>query len=157
MTLRARLAGLCLSVPLALAGPLASAETLIDGSDPEAIRAIATGYGSAELETDSDGDPQIVGRIDGTQYIVLFYGCTNGQNCNSIQFTAGWACVPVSLAQINAWNSGMRFGKAYLDEDGDPTVEMNVNLDFGVSRKNLDDTFDFWRLVLTQFQEEVLD
>ncbi|KEO51909.1 YbjN domain-containing protein [Thioclava pacifica] len=157
MTMRARLAALCLSTPLAFGAPMAQAETLIDGSDPEAIRAIASGYGSATLETDSEGDPQIVGRIDGTQYIVLFYGCTNGANCNSIQLTAGWSGVAVSLSQINGWNSGMRFGKAYLDEDGDPTIEMNVNLDFGVSRDNLDDTFDFWRLVLSQFEEEVLD
>ena len=42
----------------------------------------------------------------------------------------------------------MRFGKAYLDLDGHPTIEMNVNLSKGVSRENLDDTLDWWREVL---------
>ncbi len=60
------------------------------------------------------------------------------------------------MEEINAWNRDKRFGKAYLDDDGDPALEMNVNLRYGVSRKNFDDTVDFWRIVLKTFKEEVL-
>ena len=49
-----------------------AAQTLIDGSDPEQIVNAARGYGSAQLTTDSDGDPRIRGRIDGTIYVIFF-------------------------------------------------------------------------------------
>lgn len=155
MMTRLALAAICLTAPLAF--HTAQAETLIDGSDPEAIRQIASGYGSATLGTDPDGDPEITGRIEGTRYQVLFYGCTDGKGCKSIQLVAGWTDSPVELTALNAWNADRRFGKAYLDLDGDPAIEMNVNLDFGVTARNLDDTFDYWRYVLSDFQAEVFD
>jgi hypothetical protein len=52
------------------------------------------------------------------------------------------------------WNREKRFGKAYLDQDGDATVEMNVNLHGGVSLANLEATIDWWRLILDEFADE---
>src|SRR5690606_21764699 len=128
------------------------------GSDPEAIRVVASGYGSAELQTDEAGDPQIMGRMDGQRYAVTFYDCEVGANCTSLQLSAVWVVDgAVTPEAINEWNRTKRFGKAYLDEDGDPWVEMNVNLAFGVTRQNLDDTFDWWRIVVEEFQTSVVD
>ena len=49
-----------------------------------------------------------------------------------------------------------KFGKAYLDQDGDPRLEMTVNLDYGVTQRNLDDTFDWWTKALARFKRDVL-
>ena len=38
--------------------------------------------------------------------------------------------------------------KVFLDDDNDVVVEFDMNLDGGVSQKNLDDTFDWWKLTL---------
>ena len=51
----------------AAAGP-AFADSLIDATKPERLHEIARGFGSAELDKDSQGDPRITGRIEGTKY-----------------------------------------------------------------------------------------
>ncbi len=146
---------LALSGSLAL-GSTVVAQTLIEASDVDAIANIARGYGSATVQVDSIGDPQIVGRIDGVQYTVNFYGCTNGQNCTTLQFRAAWTNPGgVTFDDMNRWNQDKRFGKAYLDQDNDPIIEWDVNLFGGVSTRNLDDTFDWWKLVLDNFATDV--
>lgn len=153
-----------LSAPLyilAIAGSVAVAskahgQTMIDGSNVEAIANIARGYGSATIQTDGAGDPNIVGRIDGTQYVINFYGCTGGKDCTTIQFRASWRnSGNVTLADMNAWNQEKRFGKAYLDEGNAPNVEWDVNLLGGVSVQNLDDTFDWWKIVMQSFLDDL--
>lgn len=133
------------------------AHALVDATEPREILNIAKGYGSATLTTDSQGDPKIKGRIDGTQYGIYFYGCNDdNEDCDDIQFSTAWAGIPVSLTQINAWNAKKRFGKGYLDSDGDPAIQMTVNIDYGVSTRNLEDSFNWWTKVLAGFKEEVL-
>ena len=45
-----------------------------------------------------------------------------------------------------------RFAKAYLDDQNDPVIEMDVNLQGGVSRKNLEETFDLWIYSMGKFE-----
>ncbi|MGY6706567.1 YbjN domain-containing protein [Roseinatronobacter sp.] len=151
MRLTATLPVLAFLGGLALA-PATLAQSLIDASDVDAIANIARGYGSATIQTDGVGDPQILGRINGVLYTVNFYGCTNGANCTTLQFQAGWNSTgDLTLDDMNVWNQEKRFGKAYLDAEDDPVIEWDVNLFGGVSTVNLDDTFDWWRLVLQDF------
>ncbi|SUZ30998.1 hypothetical protein ROE7235_00729 [Roseibaca ekhonensis] len=141
---------------LALAPAASGAQTLLDASDPEAIAAIARGYGAVEVTSDAVGDPMLRGRMDGTQYLVLFYGCENGRNCTNIQFRAAWVNTgAVTQNTIQAWNNDNRFGKATLDAENDPVIQWDVNLFGGVSRANLDDTFDWWRVVLDGFTDHL--
>jgi hypothetical protein len=60
------------------------------------------------------------------------------------------------MSDINTWNRTKRFGKAFLDKDGDPALEMTVNLDYGVSRENLDDSFNWWSKAVKSFLKDVL-
>jgi len=117
------------------------------------VRNIASGYGSATLREDNVGDPMISGRIDGVPYYVFFYGCDEGgESCRSIQFRAAWDMDDFTQSSIRSWNQNKRFGKAYLDQDDDPTIEWDVNLFGGVSVRNLDDSFDWWAIVLKDFE-----
>lgn len=131
------------------------AQTLIDGSDARAVLELARGYGSAALETLNNGDPNIIGRIDGIGYAVHFLNCTNNSECGSLNFYSAFAGVKPSADHINAWNSSKRYGRAYLDADMDAAIEMDVNLSFGVTSANLDANFALWRLVLTQYVDHV--
>lgn len=140
----------------AAAGP-AFADALIDATKPERLHEIARGFGSAELDKDSQGDPRITGRIEGTKYGIYFYGCVKGADCDDIQFSASWSGPKVSLEKINDWNRTKRFGKAYLDKDGDPNLEMEVNLDYGVSAKNIEDSFNWWTKALKEYKKVVLE
>lgn len=144
--------GLTLSGP----APAQSPNDLLDGSDPQAILGIAQGYGSATLDVDSLGDPMIEGRIGGQAYTVFFYGCEGGADCSSIQFTTYFAGVRPSATAVSDWNDENRFGTMYLDSDGDLAVDMDVNLFGGVTRRNLDDTFDWWRVVLDEVRADMV-
>jgi len=148
-----RAAGALLAVMM-LAAP-AAAEDLVDGKDPEVILNIASGYGSASLSKDDYGDPLIEGRINGLLYYVFFYDCKENKDCTSIQFSATFDNPEITVDGINRWNKEKRFSSAYLDPDGDAVLQYDLNLAFGVSRGNLDDTFDYWRTVLGEFHDHL--
>ena len=148
----------CAALLVAASGPrIAAAQSTVDATVPEEIMNIARGFGSASLETDSQGDPKVSGRIDGVRYNVFFYDCTDNKACESIQFSAAWrrGDVEVPLAKMNEWNRSKRYGVAFLDNEEDPVIQMDVNLEHGVTRRNLDETFRLWTTVLSQFESHV--
>jgi len=148
MQLKSMILGAALA--LGLAGT-AAAQDIIDGSMTDEILNIAKGYGSATLGTQTNGDPKISGKIEGVPYQVYFYNCTDNANCEDINFYAGFLDNKPDLETINAWNRDKRFGKAYLDSDLDAVVEWDVNLEYGITRENLDANFGVWGLVLDQY------
>lgn len=144
------------AVCFVLSARTVSAESLITATNTDQLLEIAKGFGSADLSTDSSGDPVIRGRIDGSKYSILFYGCKDGNNCKNIQFVASWTDTNVSLEDVNEWNKKRVFGRAYIDKDSDPVLDLSVNINYGVSRKNMDDTFDWWARMMKKFHAEVI-
>lgn len=144
----------CLSITLL--APVTHANEVISGKNPDAILGTARGYGSATLEKESGKSPFITGRMNGQRYGIFFSGCSNGQECDYIVFTAVWGEQNVSIKDVNTWNREFYFGKAYIDKKDRLILEMSVNLDYGVTQKNLDDTFGLWGVVLRRFDKEVL-
>lgn len=125
---------------------------ILDGNDVDGIVRIARNYGSATFASQPGGAPKILGRIEGINYSVLFINCDqNNRDCTMINFYTGFLDVKTPVERINAWNSERFFGRAYLDQDQDAVVEMDVNLQFGVTQANLDSSFAMWRLILDQF------
>ena len=131
-------------------------QVLIDGSDPQLILNIAKGYGSATLSRDAVGDPRIEGVIDGNHYQIVFYNCRHGERCDLLLFQAAWASRYFDLEMVNRWNREKIYGQLYLDIDNDPVVEMPVNLAHGVTRRNLEKSFDYWRIVLFTLVDEMM-
>lgn len=133
----------------------AQAQTLITGNDTAEILNAARGYGSATLTTQSNGDPQITGKINGISYQVYFRNCTNGENCEDLNFYLGFLDIKPGLEVINDWNYNRRFSRAYLDQDQDACVEMDLDLVEGVTAEYLDSQFGLWNMVVEQFSEHV--
>jgi len=127
------------SAPEAPAAP--GDDNLLTFADPDAILDIAKGYGSANLEKDSDGNPQIAGRLEGVKYWVYFYGCDKGANCQSIQLSTGYTD-PLGAEMANKWNTEYRYVKAY--ESNGSNFRMDVVFKGGVTKANLDAQFDLW-------------
>lgn len=109
----------------------------------------------ATMGTDNEGDPKISSRVSDTKFSVYFYGCQENNNCTSIMIKAGYDLnTGISALKINEWNREKRFAKAYIDDEGDPFLEMDINLDYdGVGNKNFEDTLDWWRLLVEDFEE----
>jgi hypothetical protein len=101
----------------------------------------ASGFGG---ETDKDGD--VVTKMEGQSVLVLI-GSNEGtviQFRFSIKATA-------TLRQVNDWNRMRKYGKAYLDDDGDPTLDMDVDLEGGITEARIKDSISTFKLLLESF------
>jgi len=130
---------------------------ILDASEPAAIVRFMekSGY-RATLTTDSQGDPLIRGRLSRTDYLVEFYECKNGAFCNSMQLRAdARPAAPLTLEEVNAFNLRWRYVRAAQTDSG-VRIQMDVNLDSGVTADNLEDTLDIWRQLLETFERELL-
>ena len=74
----------------------------------------------------------------------------------AIQFHCGWVDTDATLEKINTWNRTKRFSRAYLDEDGDPHLELDLDLEGGVTLGRMKSFLATCRLSLSVFRQEVL-
>lgn len=118
------------------------------------VAALQAGGYAARLTTDRVGDPMIESASSGTKFQIYFYNCTDHSACATVQFHSGYDLTTApTLDRINEWNRTKRFGRAYLDKEGDPILEMDVDLDDGgVSRALFIDNIEFWSSILSDFE-----
>lgn len=144
------------SASLALLAAPALAQDLVTADDTEQILSIARTYGKASLSEQSNGNPQITGRMEGFLYQIYFLNCDEeGGNCEDLNFYLGFLDVKPTLEVINDWNYNKRFSRAYLDTDKDACVEMDLDLAVPVSLEYMESTFDLWSLIVVQFAEHI--
>lgn len=110
----------------------------------------------AEITKDSGGDPMIKSATDGVNYSILFYGCKHTPRCSAIQFYAGFHLDKgMTTDKINEWNRENRFGRAYIDKEKDPNVEMDLDVEHGFLTEGLANNIDTWGAVLPAFKKFV--
>ena len=149
MKIRLALAALAMAV---VATP-AQAQTVL-ATDPitvvEALR--SAGY-PAQLG-DERGNPKIDTAAGDTSFIVYFLDCTSGRDCRTIQFHSSYDTAAPPLETINRWNRDTRNARAYVLPDGNPALEMDVNLDApgGMSRRLFLSSLDRFVSLLPQFE-----
>ncbi len=142
------------AVALVASSTVATAQ--ITARDPDAILQAMLDFDLiAKMGRDEGGDPRISSRISDTKFWVYFYGCEDNRNCASIMFKAGYDLNNgISALKINEWNRDKRFVKAYIDDEGDPFIEFDVNLAYdGMGEKNFMDNLDWWRLMVEDFED----
>jgi Putative bacterial sensory transduction regulator len=153
MKLKSLILGALMAVGLAASAH--AQDDLLTGANVDEILNIARGYGSATLEKQSSGDPKITGKVAGVTYQVYFRNCTDNANCEDLNFYAGFLDLKPGLDVINDWNYNKRFSRAYLDSDQDACIEMDLDLQFGVTHDYMDSTFGLWTLVLDQYTTHI--
>ncbi|MCJ8159487.1 YbjN domain-containing protein [Sphingomonas sp. LaA6.9] len=113
------------------------------------------GY-KAEMIEGTDGN-YIRSADSGVPITIFFLNCESGgkTGCTTIQFYTGFKDVKnVSLDKINEWNSTRRFARAYVDRDGDPVIEMDVDMDFaGIPRENFYANLDIFIASIPKFRD----
>ncbi len=133
-----------------------AAQAQVTATDENTILQAMQDFGLvATMGTDNSGDPKISSRVSSTKFKVYFYGCTDNTQCTSIQFGAGYDLKSgISALKVNEWNTKKRFAKAYIDDEGDPFLEMDINTDFdGIGIKNFEDSMDLWRSLVEDFED----
>jgi len=131
---------------------------MVRAQDPGTlVSALQKGGYAASLGADKIGDPMITSGVNGTKFQIYFYNCKDNKNCATVQFRSGYALkTRVSLERINEFNRSQRFGRAYLDKEGDPILEMDVDLDDGgLSPALFIDNVEFWATVLPNFEKHI--
>ena len=116
------------------------------------VRALQRAGYKALVKKDEDGAPFVESGQGGNRFLVFFYGCEEGLNCDTVQFYAGFDDHKADLAKINSWNAENRFGRAYLSEKGSARIEMDVDLeDGGVSPALFEDNVEYWVAAMSKF------
>jgi hypothetical protein len=131
---------------------------LVHAQDPTTIvRALVGGGYAAKLGVDKVGDPMVTSGVGGTTFQIFFYNCTNHKECATVQFHSGYdLSTTLPLETINEWNRSERFGRAYLDKENDPILEMDLDLDDGgLSPLLFIDNVEFWASVLGKFEKHI--
>lgn len=139
----------------AFAQPLAAEN--VDATEPDKLARIIRDLGyRAQLDRDGVGDPMIRSSVGGVEFGIYFFGCMDNADCRTLLFKAGYDLADGATPDVvESWNEDMLFGRAYLDDEGDPWIEMAVNLHGGVSRLNFEDTYDWWEIVLDDFERHI--
>jgi hypothetical protein len=130
----------------------ASAQDILTIADPEIVLSVAKGFGSAEMDKDSGGDPMIAGRIQRLKYVIYFYGCKEAKDCRSIQFSSGYTD-PWTIEKANEWNKKFRWVKAYENEGSN--FKMDVDFKGGITRQYLEEQFVTWDSFIQDIMEAV--
>lgn len=133
---------------------------LINATSPATIKAIVESQGwPATIVSKPGEDPYIESSRNDLKFLVLFMNCTEGKKCKTLQYYMGFSdAKDVSLDKLNRWNKDKRFARAYKDDEGDPVLEMDVDLDFaGIPRENVGETFNTWASLMDSFREYVFE
>lgn len=148
---------LAAALGLAALGAAGTAQAqMVTAQNPESVAKVLRDRGyRAELTKDPEGDPLIKSGAEGTNFLLLLFNCTNGKACATVQFYAGFDREgDYPLEKLNEWNRDNRFGRAYRDKEGDPVVEMDVDLDDGgMSQALFEDNLEFWTSIVGKFRQ----
>lgn len=142
---------------MALAGTAAAAPLPAGGvTAQEVAEALqAQGY-KAEIGRDQTGDPMITSSMEGSTFRVMFYDCRAGERCAAIQFATAFDLEDgLTLSAINTWNRERRFGRAYLDDEMDPFLEYDVDLEVGATTEAIGNALDVWEAVVPAFMRHI--
>ena len=150
---------LAMGAALALSATPAHAE-LVNAKNPATIKAIVESQGwPATLVSKADADPYIESSRNGLKFLVIFMNCEDHKNCKTLQYYMGCSdAKDVPLDRFNQWNKEKRFARGYRDDEGDPVLEMDVDVDFaGIPRENLGETFNTWASLMDSYREFIFD
>lgn len=73
----------------------------------------------------------------------------------SIQAYAGFTAAEATLEQVNAWNQTHRYSRAYIDAEGDPVIELDLDLAGGVTRERIIDFARTAALAIPAFAKQL--
>ncbi|MGZ8388549.1 MAG: YbjN domain-containing protein [Rhodoplanes sp.] len=132
---------------------LARFQPLPDRVTPEQVASILKDAGY-RAEILADKSPQRIRTgIGGRTVLVALYDCQT-KGCSSLQFYAGFRKGPkFNLEYVNEWNSLRRYGKAYLDKDGDLAFEFDVDLDGGVGAHDIQEKIFLFERLLSELEK----
>ncbi|WP_395333485.1 YbjN domain-containing protein [Novosphingobium sp. BL-8H] len=131
---------------------------MVTAKSPDSIvKALQDAGYRAQLSKDSTGDPLIKSASSGSNFTIMFYGCTEGADCASVQFYAGWTeATHCSLDTMNTFAQKYRFVTPLVDSEKDCVIQYDLDLDEGgMSQELFLDTLEFWTDTMATFKDYI--
>ena len=131
----------------------ASAQDLITALAPDEVeRLLAEGKYRYERVNAEDGSTYFRLRLAGYMAFLFVDDCQQDRGCTTLQLYAGFSMeTKPSLEQINQWNREHRFSRAYLDDENDPVLEWELDLEGGVTARAILGFIDLFEVSLREF------
>ena len=148
MPLRRSARLLALALALAVAAPALEAQRTVTSITRDDLITYVKDEGFGSIETRNA--TSFLTRMEG--YKVAFFVLSDGE---SVQAYFGRSGTEARLASINAWNKSKRYSRAYLDDDGDPVLELDLDLAGGVTPDRIRDFIRTVKLSVSKFSSEV--
>ncbi len=132
------------AVALMLAGPL-SAQQMRERITAEQLTGLLRDKG---MEGQVNERGNVVVNTNGTKIVFFISGQT-------MQAYFGLRGTSANVTSVNEWNKTKRFGRAYIDAEGDPCVELDYDLEGGVSDESIKVWFDTVTAIVRSFKTHV--
>ena len=114
----------------------------------EQMKKILVGEGYRGLNIDKDGD--IVGRIDDIPFLIIV-----ASDEEALLFKYSCESNDGDVGKVNEWNKNRRFSRAYVDDEGDYNLELDLVLSGGITEARVKDFFETSRISMLTFRGEV--
>lgn len=108
------------------------------------------GY-EAEMGSDDFGDPQITITGGIYNYDIVFYGCEEHVQCDSVQFFVGFEDDGNNTLELaNDWNREKRLAKMAVSKTNQLSIRYDLSTRGGLNRENFEDVVDWWLFTLEE-------
>jgi hypothetical protein len=133
----------------------------LSSADPSTIAAFLQKEGyRAKLITDDGERPYIESAANGAKFYIYPQNCDGESGvCEDLMFRSSYDKRPenpVNVDKMNEFNRDVRWARAYLDQTGNPVVELDVLFtDRLVDEKMFGEALAIWGSTLSQFHEAI--
>jgi hypothetical protein len=121
---------------------------IVETTTRDDIQELLKGEGYS-VEVDEDGD--LLWKLEG--YNTWMFLAKDGQ---SLQFYAPFGDGNATLKKVNTWNQTRRYSRSYLDDEGDPRLELDLDMAGGVTVARIKDFFLTCKVSFTAWTAEVV-
>ncbi|MEL7029790.1 MAG: YbjN domain-containing protein [Pseudomonadota bacterium] len=97
---------------------------------------------------------EMVAVVVGEQVILVGVDGLDG-DVSYITYVPGLSLRELGFEFLNEFNNAVKFGRAYVDGDGDIAIQMDRNAVGGISAENILSDFDVFLLLVTKFLSDV--
>ncbi len=112
----------------------------------ETVSEILTGQGYNVRDYDANKVT-----VEISDYLILVAVDGADGDISFVTWLPGVRAGDVGYQFLNKFNNEVKFGRAYVDKDGDVTIQMDRNSSGGVSAKNIESDFDVFLLLINKF------
>ena len=101
-----------------------------------------------------DFQPNMLAVVVGEHVVLVGIDGIDG-DVSYITYLAGVTIGDIGHDFLSKFNSEVKFGRAYVDRDGDVAIQMDRNAAGGVSLRNIESDFDVFLLLVSKFLSDL--